>query len=346
MNADLKKVMTGIEGELEGRTTGFAIAIRRHGELVLSTSGGWATFAPAPREMDSRVRIGLHSCGKTLTAAAVVHALAAKGRSLDEPVHPFLPPMWELGPNVKALTFRMLLTHTSGLSGTHDAWDAMEQVLAKGIGKGPHAPSYANINFSLFRIILPAVVSPGIYGGKPGMLGAMNGSAFVTYVQRHILKPCGVEGPDVGHTGPGPATRYYNFQKPSVSFAALPAKKARPLSGAGWWAMSVREFSKVIDGLRRDLVAGVWDTMVSEAAPNAPDSRLGMYRHQGKAGDYFDHNGGVTNGAGAGGFADWMAFPDGVTVVIAANSQPVPDGSAPEIIVRNAFEAALGVPVG
>ena len=51
------------------------------------------------------------------------------------------------------------------------------------------------------------------------------------------------------------------------------------------------------------------------------DNNLGMYVANSPAGKSWEHNGATTNGAGAGSVAAWMAFSNGITAVLFANSQ-------------------------
>jgi Beta-lactamase len=71
--------------------------------------------------MTSQSRMGVMSMSKTITATAVVKQIAklsdaGQNISVDSPITSFLPSQWVRGPNVDNLTFRHLMTHTSGLT--------------------------------------------------------------------------------------------------------------------------------------------------------------------------------------------------------------------------------------
>lgn len=75
--------------------------------------------------------MGVMSMSKTISSAAVVALLPWKSLTVDSPIALYFPTSWKRGPNVEKLTFRMLLTHTTGL---------------KGVAEGPDTDSAAYAN--------------------------------------------------------------------------------------------------------------------------------------------------------------------------------------------------------
>jgi len=102
-------------------------------------------------------------------------------------------------------------------------------------------------------------------------------------------------------------------------------------TGAGYWYMSAKEFGRFIANLRHH-----GRIISSESVKLMMDNNLGMYAADSFVGKSWEHNGGYTTGKGSGSVAAWMAFSNGVTAVIFANSQGGL-AEAPQEVVRNAF---------
>jgi hypothetical protein len=141
-----------------------------------------------PMTMGHRVEVA--SCSKTITAIAVLKLLAESGHlTLESPIYPFLPHDWSLplGSRSRKITFRHLLEHTSALpekdehgvyssihspplgsliaeTGTGILPGSLYKSMKRSLELGPvrdvpdpQGRLYKNINYSLFRIIVPYV---------------------------------------------------------------------------------------------------------------------------------------------------------------------------------------------
>ncbi len=336
MALDLKKLMTGIDDQLDGTVVGYAIAIYQSGTLKLSTSGGWAVIDK--KKFDSNVRFSMGSMGKTISAAAIVRALGERGKSIDDPIHQELLG-WKMGPNAEKVTYRMVLTHTTGLDrGQATTQSALKARFAKGLPDLPAKHEYSNANFDLTRFLLPHLTLTSFKRAMLGLTGSDSdfGKAHIAHVKDKILKPCGLTGVDVVYTGSPPKTRYYASVANTDSFhESNTLEQAQEFVGAGWWTMSAREYAHFIDRLRGGTVLpGVWKIMLNRAKTD-PDVGLGLFRMSVTDGDGFWHNGAVANHSSA-----WMALPDGVSVVICRNSGGM-GLAAPQEIIRTAYEQAL-----
>jgi len=101
--------------------------------------------------------MGVMSMSKTVTAAVVVALMPWMSIKPDSLIAPLLPSNWKTGPRVDQLTFRMLLTHTSGLqpvSGGQDtsslAYDNLRRMIANGVPVSVPAPGqYLNEGYGL-----------------------------------------------------------------------------------------------------------------------------------------------------------------------------------------------------
>src|SRR5262249_38298779 len=155
------KLGKNIADLLEGKCVGFGIAIYHHLDLEWSTGWGSAVLNPQTK-MTSKSRMGVMSMSKTITATAVVKQIAklsdaGQDISIDSPIAPFLPSQWVRGPNVNNLTFRHLMTHTSGLAPTTtadpdaDVYENLQATIASGTPGVLAQPLYHNLHYCLFR---------------------------------------------------------------------------------------------------------------------------------------------------------------------------------------------------
>ena len=347
---NLDRFELNLRSRLEQKAVGYAYAIYEYDTLKKAGAGGHAVWPNVPHSPDRRTT--MLSMSKSITAAAVMKAMEemrAKGQSItiNSPVAPYLPSNWTRGPRVNEITFKHLLTHKSGLRGTDvdpdtndpDTYVNLRQTIANGatdenFGK----PFYSNANFCLFRIIIPYMVSNvavlKVSESNTDFIARHTGVTYVTYVQKHVLQPVGLNGISVVPTGPLPYTRYYKFGSPLVFFTDPTDDTATLRTGAGYWYMSVKEFGKFISALRHH-----GKIISSDSFKVMMDNDLGMYGVDSTHGRYWDHNGGSTNNAGAGTVSDWMIFPNGVTAVISVNSNGgLNEGQAD--VIRNAFNGS------
>jgi CubicO group peptidase (beta-lactamase class C family) len=342
-----------LKARLAGKVTGYAYAIYRFDSLISSGAGGHAVLPLTPHSADRRGTT--LSMSKTITAAAVMRAMEqmrAQGVpiTIDSTISRYLPSNWKLGPHVNEITFRKLLTHKSGLrpaevdpdSNDPDTFINLRQAIQYGATDANFANPegvYANLNFCLFRIIIPYMISTRatLKAAEVDIraIELLTGQRYVGYVQEHVLKPIGLTGISVVPTGAQPFTRYYRFGQPTVSFTDPTDDTAMLRTGAGYWHMSVKEYGKFISSLRHH-----GRIISSQSFKLMADNNLGMYAADSIAGKSWEHNGGYTNGAGAGSITAWMAFSNGVVAVIFANSQGGPV-EAPQEVIRMAFYASL-----
>lgn len=113
----MESVSEVLERAVETGVTAGAVALVRHrGEVVTHAAFGDAAAAPDPRPMVAGTVFDLASLTKPLVGATLALALVDRGViSLDEEVTTYLPELGRL--QGEGVTFRRLLTHTSGLPG-------------------------------------------------------------------------------------------------------------------------------------------------------------------------------------------------------------------------------------
>jgi CubicO group peptidase (beta-lactamase class C family) len=95
---------------------GYTVRVRRRGQTVFTLNGGSARQAPDPdpTSWDTTMKMHVASVSKLVTSMAVTKLLLEMGIKADTPIAGYLPSYFVIGPLAESITFRHLLTHTSG----------------------------------------------------------------------------------------------------------------------------------------------------------------------------------------------------------------------------------------
>lgn len=204
---DIDAMAANIQADLSGNAVGYAYAIVKNGVLTRTGSGGLArrpVEAGGSMSMNSLRRLQVASVTKPITAVAVLQLLEASGKTVDDPISPYIPAGWVKGLGINGLSFRHLLTHTSGFDQAYQAlspadqalwdndWDGLQFVVSNGATPGA-AYGYRNANFALLRVLIPALwkaspLNPGIGAITEGNHGPL----YMSYLQQYIFTPAGV----------------------------------------------------------------------------------------------------------------------------------------------------------
>lgn len=230
LGAMVKRIQSGIT--VNGGPVGWAYAVTKNGNLVAANQGGYARLpgdqgGPANGvAFGINTRIELMSVTKPITAMATLRALNAANVSVDTPIAPFLPSGWAKGPgfswtSTKPITFRHLLTHTSGIlqatqdpkndiTGWGNAWDSLQPLVKAGatpdVGAGE---KYKNANYALLRVILPDLWAMAD-GPKSPITKANHGLRYLDYVNTKLLAPSGIAPTACWDTNDSIAPLVYN----------------------------------------------------------------------------------------------------------------------------------------
>ncbi len=200
--------------KVNGGPVGWAYSISKSGQIVGGNGGG---FARTPNDQNNipgglpfgqGTRLQIWSVTKSITAMATVRALDRANIDVDTPVSSYLPAGWAKGPgfaanSAKPVTFRHLLTHTSGVlaafndpdvdtSEWGNKWDNIQPLVAHGATPDlASGEQYKNANYALLRVILPRLWQ--FDGGPAGSVTEGNhGLRYLSYVNSKILAPSGV----------------------------------------------------------------------------------------------------------------------------------------------------------
>lgn len=245
--------------EFQRQFVGYSIAIARHGEVKRRLVSGLARReADGRKEWGRFTRANVASVSKSITAIAVLQALEANGLTIEEPIAPYLPAGWTRGQgfrNGQSVTFRQLLTHTSGMGQRFDAlkasgdhgpwendWDGLKFAVEKGVaaqflGQGKYAASnrsYKNSNYALFRIIVPKLwrKAQGLDGSD--VTKANHGALFMLYVGDKIFVPSGVQQASCVEPESGGHAYAYDWSDTDGAGSAFQGDEQNCGAHAGW----------------------------------------------------------------------------------------------------------------
>jgi CubicO group peptidase (beta-lactamase class C family) len=340
-----------LRAAFDGRVIGYGWAAYQQGVLVSSGGGGFArTVADGdPVPFDGQTYATLFSTTKTMTAALALRLLEQQGISPDQPFAPFLPATWDIHEDHLTTSFVDLMGHRSGMAGTFDTYTSMRNRLAQGADHPKSSRVYANINFTLFRVLIPGLLN---LEGLNAAADAGDATARDYCAERYEgyvkgpLYDAGVPYHHLADTYYRPEferTLYYswwaNQQDETIGDPrGLEMFDCHDISGGGGWFMTAEQFAAIIDGMYRFKV-------VDEATiERMQDDRLGINSTTGTHGTYYTHNGGDewdSDPTGRGGQCVWMYFPPAnLSVYLTLNSLDNDLQADRSVLLRNAFDEA------
>lgn len=346
---------------MEGKVIGYSYALNLNKQSAKADGVDFRrTNTNSTSYHSAYKRMNIASISKTITAVAVLQLLEKNGLSIDSPIGPWLPDDWDKGLGFNdqhMLTFEDLLTHKSGIKEAFNfwkdfdqdykdsvsvKWDGLKTMVEYGVFLGDYGKqTYSNLNFALFRVIIPALwkasgENPGI-----GVLDELEASAlYGNYVAYNILIPIGINQASCHNNFEADKARFYNIFDPNGSGAE--SGNWVLSCGSGGWYLSAHELANFMANIRYNnaILSPSMRTLMDEHMLGwsfnwSLNGDHGLYRaHAGAL--YFDD-------------ADFgdrremqgciMKFPIYVEAVLLVNSSHI-DNTLPCTILRNAFDAA------
>ena len=239
----IKKFSANINAQLSGKVVGYVSLI---GAVpVISKFGAARTAADPPAlGMDTDIPSNVASISKVLTTIGVLQSLAKHSLTIDSKIAPFLPPDWVHGPNIDAITFRELLTHHAGFRDPSIDYAGMKQEIADGVLPADKSTgSYSNLNFALFRILLPFMEGfsdPGA-ATRPDATAAF----YVRYMKQNVFQPLGITGANC--KPPSGVPSMLSYPPPPVGAAhGTDLGDWTAICGGGGWVVSAGDLFKIL----------------------------------------------------------------------------------------------------
>lgn len=243
----------------DGKLPGVQVLVMRRGKIAFSREHGLSDIARA-KKMAPDTIVRIYSMTKPLTSVAIM-MLYEEGRfQLDDPITRFLPAfrnmrvaiggMWgkiDTAPAERDITFRDLLTHTSGLT-----YGFLQSTLVDQVYRD-HGVDFQTSELSLEALVdeaakLPLLAHPGRewnYSISTDVLGRLveviSGVSFGDFLRERVIKPLGMVDTDF-HIAPDRIARFAsNYTRgpdgrPKLIDDALEGPFARPrliASGGG-----------------------------------------------------------------------------------------------------------------
>ncbi len=263
---DLDGFGRALHAALKDSVAGYTMQFAQHGRVIYALQWNWAKRPWDGVEVwTPGVRMHIASCSKLITAMAMTRLLDAKHIPYDTPIVDFLPRYWAKGPNVERITFRHLMTQTSGFNtGRSDSdFETMKFRVNMGVAPGTDPKlgglglyHYENMNFGLCRILL-ATINGNIATGAIFQTPLIPDSndviwdyttihAYEQYVRDHVLAPAGVTSASFVHA-PADALAY-SFP---VQAAGWSSNDLTSMSGGAGWHLTAHDLLRVMGTFRR-----------------------------------------------------------------------------------------------
>jgi CubicO group peptidase (beta-lactamase class C family) len=355
---DIDLFEQNIRDVLDNQTVGYAYSIGLNGERYLNDTadhGGLARTAADSPETDQSATKEMYiaSISKTISAVAMLKALAEAGISVDDYIAAYLPADWTHGVNVGAITFRHLMTHRSGLpeSGLQ-TFAELEQAIAIGTaGILPfNSAVYTNTNFSLLRVLIPQVATgQDVIEIYTNVLAAdqVYAGLYEQYVAANVLTPAGINSPFCApREAQSTRTRYYLFGAPASDAGVDLGDWGLSCGATGYYLSAVelgallanmRYTDAVIDDSIRNLMnedfLGWLNPVTFAGFVVSPDV-------EGDWGIYRAHGGDSASAAVPGMTSCMMNFPINVEAVLLINSRANNFSGHACTVLRDAYDDA------
>ena len=257
----LKQTLNGLDNylvEMMNKNTlaGLAVGVVHEGELVYCKGMGYADIAQAtPVTMDTGFRIA--SISKTFTAIGILQLLEQGKFNLDDSVNRYLKGFKVMHKDAFSppVTFRHLLTHTSGIGEAPTIREALPILLGKDpyfAKEGERVKPLAQMYGGLFITDVPAETKWAYANHAYAILGQLvediSGMPFPEYMIEHVFEPLGMYKTDYlfSERVRGQFAQGYLFKKGVFEPVTL---KLRLLLGAGSIFSSVNEMVKYMEAL-------------------------------------------------------------------------------------------------
>jgi CubicO group peptidase (beta-lactamase class C family) len=303
-----------LRASLRGMAIGSAFEIYKDGALVASGSYGLRrTAADGAKPFSRFARQNLASVSKTITAVALVRLLDERKIDVFSPVRQYWPKDWKFHSSNKDISFAQLMQHKAGLRGGGSLNADCQAALGRKTMPADRRYHYDNVNYACIRVLMSRIID-----------GSSTPNAYRDYVLEKVLRPAGVDLQD----GAPQDTRFY--RRPGIyqdgeKGVSFPQDLNR-LGGTDW-ILSVHDVGKILVTLERTnriVQQQDWIEMKTVGMGVKLDGELSDDDY------YFGHGGYLRviyeDETRAEDNTRWSLFPNGVLVVVFANSALTTDG--------------------
>ena len=316
----MKQFDQNLKSNLSKTTLGFSYAIYYENSLEKWGQNGQARRAQDGGEYNIHAintDMNVASCAKSISCIATLQLLDKHNISLDTPIIEFLPNWWKVGPNIRLITFRDLLTQRSGFRKAAEDYVEIKDVIGNGIQAADHGEyQYQNLNFCILRILVPVLNGDFNFAKRVdnATADAATIKAFKAYIQTNIFDALQIDFSCNNEHD----VLYYSYGKPDDK-GWNPGDECHN-SGGGTLSMSANDLAKVMSHtyFTNNLLSSKMRELMFEGT-----DPLGCYTIEVTPtnwGTHFWHNGGFSDGIDRGAAACWYIFPNKTVVAVSTNS--------------------------
>jgi hypothetical protein len=248
------KLEANICNTLANKVVGYSCAV---GGLAPSYGGLARTSADPPAtSMVPSIVTNIARISKTMTAVAVLQLLTKNKITIDAKISPYLYTDWAQGLNINSLTFRELLTHTSGFGQLPNNacasgldYFSLKAIIAGGVSSSNIGqPQYGNCNFALMRELMPALMGRPLNSIPDGSQRAQkSASLYVSQVNAYVFRLVGI--PPRECKPPAGTGDILSYPFPAGTTSGVDWGDATLICGGGGWALSGNDIFNVVNDL-------------------------------------------------------------------------------------------------
>jgi CubicO group peptidase (beta-lactamase class C family) len=360
MTFDVNKFENYLRSKLDGNAVGYVFVVNQNGKFLRQGNYGYSVLkkdepkilSPIGESLMPQTRMNIASVTKPITATAVLKALQNDPNiTVDSKIAPFLPTNWTLGPGVKDLTFKELMSQYSGMFDNKGDTSiaGLRNWIKSGVTRSKTNYIYINGNLAIFRIALPYMLASDAKRKEWNNLAKSDEAKFNTEISNRfkeivrelVFIPMGIKNVDMKDGSEMP-TRLYNNGNNAAGYVVGDWTES---GGGGGWFMSAIELAQFMAHLRyNDKILNSSTRKIMDDSFLGWEDPAAFKQFQGKYGDYLGHGGLLKyNDASPStivGMNSIVAnFPSGVQAVILINSF----GNYPnkQQLISDAFDAAV-----
>ena len=254
-----QKFLTNISNKLQNNVVGYVVTV---GALPPIFSGQARTSEDKPSlaMLPSDLTI-VASVSKPLTAIGVLQSLASHNLTIDDKIWPYIYSDWKIegkNKNIDTITFRDLLTHSSGFredcNDNETGYDKIKAQIIAGVELTDKTPSYNNCNFVIFRDLLPVMegIPNNLLADSQNERGVADANFYISYMNQHVFSPVGIQTRGCMLTTPpiDPTFLMLSYPFPAGSTHGWNVGGDWTLTcSAGGWALSAGDLFLVLNDL-------------------------------------------------------------------------------------------------
>ncbi|MGE7775871.1 serine hydrolase domain-containing protein [Chitinophaga sp. NPDC101104] len=224
---------------------GYQFVITQNGQVADTAAYGIQSIDGKKSDLHAFTNIA--SVTKTLTAATVVQYMLQKDVTIESKIGRWLPASWYIHDSIRNITFKQLMTHTSGIRGSQTDWEPLMSTVASPI-TAPKTPEYSNINFALFRAILPKLNDSVKFRQQeqllaPGEFRKWMSQEYIRLVNVHVLSKAGIPA-----RGCAPVEGKMTQMMSEAPYRLIGSDFGNwtEKCGGGGWVLTTMEMSRII----------------------------------------------------------------------------------------------------